>query len=120
MPVASGVAMAPSGSKGRCPQPADLLGYTHFTTVLVAKDILAEMGDALGEGFGAQGFAAPLPSGPYTFWIQEQSAGAFEYRFDFQVAPVPLSATLMLFGAGLGCRAGLHRRRTHQPYDAIA
>lgn len=46
---------------------SDLLGYTLFGQSAIGTDIL----DNIGNGFGSQGFSGPLPSGDYTFWIQE-------------------------------------------------
>lgn len=81
-------------------EPADLLGYAHFTAVSSPLDILADMGDPLGEGFGAQGFAPPLDGADYTFWIMEtQASEAFDYRFNFQVSAVPLPPAVV----GLSC-----------------
>lgn len=65
----------------------NLLGYSHFGPNLgqVGQDILP----AIGQGFGAQGFAPPLASGDYTFWIQQTGAPA-TYRLEFIVSALPL------------------------------
>ncbi len=91
---------------------ANLLGYTHFGTGpgTVGTDIL----DNMGTGAGAQGFTPPLPSGNYTYWIQQTGTSAATYQFDFNVTPEPMSA--MLFGLAGG--ALLRRRcRTSARYQ---
>ncbi|MBX9607049.1 MAG: hypothetical protein K2Y51_12575 [Gammaproteobacteria bacterium] len=94
-------------------EPADLLGYTHFTAVIRPLDILADMGNALGEGFGAQGFVPPLQGSDYTFWIMEtQSSQVFDYRFNFQVSAVPLPPAALGLSSALTALAFMRRRRT--------
>lgn len=68
------------------PSAAGLLGWAHFGPAdgNVGSDILPAMG---ASGVGATGFTPPLPSGDYTFWIQQ--VDGFEltaYRFDFTVS----------------------------------
>lgn len=93
-------------------EPADLLGYAHFTAVTTPLDILPGMGNALGEGFGAQGFTPPLPGPTYTFWIQEtQASSVFDYRFNFQVSAVPLPAPMIMLPASLAVLVMLQGRR---------
>jgi hypothetical protein len=68
--------------------PALLLGYTHFGTGPgnVGEDIL----DDMGLGGSAQGFTPPLPSGNYTFWLQEaENSTALTYQFDFIIEEIP-------------------------------
>ncbi len=62
------------------PNAANLLGYSHFGPPLVGTNIL----DDIGVGFGSIGFTPPLPSGVYTFWIQ-QLGFAMTYTFDFVI-----------------------------------
>lgn len=38
---------------------------------------------------GATGFTPPLPSGTYSFWVQEASAGTVNYGFNFVIIPAP-------------------------------
>ncbi len=63
---------------------ANLLGYSHFgpesPPALVGTDIL----DDMGRGEGAIGFEGPLPSGVYTFWLN-QTGGASTYTLAFNV-----------------------------------
>ena len=63
---------------------ANLLGYSHFgpesPPALVGTDIL----DDMGRGEGAIGFEGPLPSGIYTFWLN-QTGGASDYTLAFNV-----------------------------------
>ena len=63
-----------------------------------------------GPDFGGLGFDGPLPSGNYTFWIQEGS-DQISYGIDFVTAPVPVpepGGALLLGVAGLWL---LRRRR---------
>ncbi|MEM7113363.1 MAG: hypothetical protein AAF614_13085 [Chloroflexota bacterium] len=64
---------------------ANLLGWSHFGAGAgqVGSDILQDIGD----GGGAIGFIGPLPSGDYTFWIQEIGAAAATYTLDMRVLP---------------------------------
>lgn len=69
-------------------------------------DLLALL-DA-GPDFGGIGFDGPLPTGNYTFWIQEGS-DQINYTIDFVTSPVPEPGSFMLLGvAGLWL---LRRRR---------
>ena len=52
------------------PNPANLLGFTLFGDASVGGDILQD----IGSGPDTQGFSGALPSGDYTFWIQETSS----------------------------------------------
>ncbi len=59
----------------------NLLGYSHFGAIDVGTDIL----DDLANGQGAIGFDSPLPSGDYTFWLQ-QTGDTSTYSLDFNVS----------------------------------
>jgi len=51
---------------------SEFLGYTLFGTSAVGTDILDNIGNGSnGPGFGGQGFEGPLPSGTYTFALQQ-------------------------------------------------
>jgi hypothetical protein len=62
---------------------ADMFGYAHFGQEAgnVGTNILDDMGAAPG----AIGFTPPLPSGSYTFWLQQGTPGVTNYRFIFDV-----------------------------------
>ncbi len=74
----------------------NLLGYVLFGSGAAAEgnDLLPLMGTA----DGAIGFTAPLPAGPYTFWIQ-QTGLATTYEFNFKAAPEPSTVALAAVGA---------------------
>ncbi len=87
------------------PNPANLLGWTHFGTAMnqVGTDIL----DNIAVGAGSIGFIPPLLSGDYTFWLQETGPAPATYTLDFVVSPEPATlVTLGLVGLAL-----LRRRR---------
>jgi len=65
---------------------SNLLGWTHFGPG--AGNVGANLLPGLGTGAGAIGFAPPLGSGTYSFWIQ-QLGGAVSYQMDFVVVPAP-------------------------------
>lgn len=97
--------------------PANILGLTHFGTAidpdvtLVGDDLL----DNMGEGtFGGMGFTQPLPSGDYTFWLQQTTPALTTYTLDFVVTPEP--------AAGLFAAAGslLVGRRRRNSLEAVA
>ena len=67
---------------------ANLLGYYLFGQSDVNNDVLP----LIGTGAGSQGFAPPLPAGDYTFWSQD-TGGAVDYSFGFEVAQVPEPST---------------------------
>ena len=76
-----------------------LLGWFHYDLGDIGTDILPSMGSS---GFGSTGFTPPLPSGTYSFWVQEASAGSVQYGLDFTVAtPEPGSWTMLLAGLAL-------------------
>jgi PEP-CTERM motif len=86
--------------------PTGLLGYTHFGPGQFDEgtDLLPQLAVA---SFGVPGFATPLPSGAYSFWIQQESSIATSYRLDFVVTAVPEPASSVLFllaGVGALCR----------------
>ena len=90
--------------------PANLLGWVHIGAFLVGTDIL----DDLGNGSGAIGFTPPLPSGDYSFWIQQTGDEQVDYSLQFNVsgAAVPVPAALYLFGSGLLTLGGYVRARS--------
>ena len=73
-----------------------LLGWFHYGSGDIGVDILPLMGTS---GLGSTGFAAPLPSGTYSFWLQEASVGTVNYGLEFTVAtPEPACWTMLLTG----------------------
>lgn len=93
-----------------------LLGWYHYTTGDIGVNILPLMG---ASGLGSIGFTGSLPSGTYSFWVQEASAGTVPYGLEFTIAaPEPASWTTLLTGMALlvgettrrAARAGLCRR----------
>jgi len=89
------------------PDPANLLGWVHFDPTLAGTDIL----DDMGLGDGAIGFTPPLPSGDYSFWIQNINSDGTDYEMHFVVSAVPVPAALPLLGWGLLALGGYARRR---------
>lgn len=79
-----------------------LLGWKLYTAADRGTDILDDMAVS---GDGASGFARPLAPGGYTLWIQELATGAFTYRFNLTLSPVPEPTSLALLAAGLGFAA---------------
>jgi hypothetical protein len=87
--------------------PANLLGWVHFGPALVGTDIL----DDMGLGDGAIGFTPPLPSGDYSFWIQQTGVDPVDYQMHFVLSPVPVPAALPLLASGLLALGGCARAR---------
>jgi hypothetical protein len=89
--------------------PTGLLGYAHFGPGVsdIGSDLLPDLAVA---NFGVPGFSIPLPSGSYTFWLQQESNTDTGYQLDFSVIPVPepASAGLLLVAS---CGFALRRRR---------
>jgi len=94
---------------------AGLLGWYHYDdTGDIGVNILPLIGTS---GLGSTGFTGPLPSGTYSFWVQEASAGTVPYGLEFTVAPEPASWTMLLTGmtalvgktARRAARSGLFR-----------
>jgi hypothetical protein len=95
------------------------LGYTHYGTAAqngslpavnnIGTNLLPIMGDNVNQSPGSLGFTAPLPSGSYTFLIQQLGAST-SYQFDFGVTSVPEPTSLGLLGGGM-LFAGFSRAR---------
>jgi hypothetical protein len=82
--------------------PTGLLGYAHFGPGIgdIGGDVLPSLGL---ENFGVAGFLPPLPSGNYSFWLQQEGPAPTSYQLDFVVTQVPEPATFSLFAiSGLG------------------
>ena len=89
---------------------ASYLGYAHFgtgaqngalaPTNLVGVDILPIMGNT-NLAAGSQGFLAPLPSGNYTFLIQQTGSAQTSYEFDYVATAVSRTVHAAAAGAWL-------------------
>ena len=75
-----------------------LLGWDHFSASEIGSNILPLMGNA---GMGSTGFSGPLPSGTYSFWLQDFNTGTVPYGFEFTVTPEPSTWTMMFTGLTL-------------------
>ena len=76
---------------------AGLLGWIHYGPAATDIDILPELGIP---SQGSTGFVPPLAPGSYAFWLQDTTAGTFNYRFNFILAavPEPSAGFLLIFG----------------------
>lgn len=83
--------------------PGDLMGWLHVGSENVGTDILTSMGT---HGIG---FTPPLPSGTYSFWMQ-QTDDPTDYLMDFVVVPAPGSFALLALAPTVLARS---RRRAH-------
>ena len=90
--------------------PTGLLGYTHFGPGYgeIGGNFLPELGL---ENFGVPGFTPPLPSGSYTFWIQQEGSIDTGYQLDFVVTQVPEPTTLMLLAMAITGLVAVRRSR---------
>jgi len=79
---------------------AGLLGWTHYGVedITDGTNILPLMGIP---NLGSTGFTGPLPSGTYSFWVQEASVGTVQYGLQFTEAPEPSTWTMLLTGMTL-------------------
>lgn len=86
--------------------PPRLLGWVHLTPALIGTDLFPPMA-AQTVPAPVMGFMAPLPSGDYSFWMQETSGMLVTYSLTFNVSPAgaipePGSLSLAALGAVLG------------------
>ncbi|HEY4233155.1 MAG TPA: hypothetical protein VGM76_07000 [Lacipirellulaceae bacterium] len=63
-----------------------LQGFSHIGSSLLGSDLFPNMSQAFS---GSSGFSVPLPSGPYSFWLQQRDGFDTDYQFDFVVTPPP-------------------------------
>ena len=83
-----------------------LLGWDHYSAADAGTNILPLIGTA---GLGSTGFTGPLPSGTYSFWVQDFNTGTVPYGFEFAVTPsavTPEPSTFTLMLSGLALLAG--------------
>jgi hypothetical protein len=91
--------------------PPRLLGWVHMTPALIGTDLFPVMA---GQTVPApvMGFTAPLPSGDYSFWIQDTGGNAATYALTFNVSAIPEPSSLSLAGLAVllalpyACRRG--------------
>lgn len=77
-----------------------MLGYLHFGDASLNADLLPLMASQTG----VIGYTTPLPSGSYTFWMQETGFQPAKYTLTFNVSPaaaVPEPSALCLAVAGI-------------------
>lgn len=92
------------------PDATGLLGWRHYTAADIGSNILEELGVA---AFGSTGFTAPLGPGTYSVWLQDTSAGLFDYGFNFgleRTPVVPEAGNGILLGGALGTLIVARRR----------
>ena len=89
------------------------LGYYLYRATDIGTNILDDMGTFNFMGTNpSMGFIPPLPSGDYTFWIQEGFLGTFPYNFELVLRSVPAPPTILLMGlAGLAMCLRRYRQR---------
>jgi hypothetical protein len=92
-----------------------LLGWDHYGADDIGINILPEMGTS---GLGSTGFTGWLPSGQYSFWVQEASVGTVPYGLEFTVATPEPSAWVMLL-TGLALLVGTTARRAARSYRPV-
>ena len=83
-----------------------LLGWVHYAPAASDINILPTMAVPAN---GSSGFATPLGSGNYAFWLQDSSTGTFEYSFNVVLTPVPELPTTALALVGLFAMLSLFR-----------
>jgi hypothetical protein len=86
---------------------AGLLGWVHYSPTATDINILPALASA---GNGAIGFNIPLGPGTYSFWLQDTTAGTFNYTFSL-ILSVPEPAASVLTMAGFLVLWGFYRRR---------
>lgn len=69
----------------------DFLGWSHLTSAPPDQNLLSTFSNS------------PLPSGSYTFWLQETGEGTVDYGIEINLTPVPEphSAILTIFGLSI-------------------
>ena len=88
---------------------AGLLGWVHYAPTSSDINVLPTMAIPANS---SSGFAVPLGSGNYSFWLQDSSPGTFQYSFNVVLAPVPEVSSAALAIIGILPLALLLRRST--------
>jgi hypothetical protein len=90
--------------------PTGLLGYTHFGPGAFdpGENLLLDMSVPQS---GVPGFTTPLPAGPYSFWLQQESVVDESYQIEFVVDAVPEPASVVLVVVGCMCGLGWRAKR---------
>ena len=88
-----------------------LLGWAHFGSASIGRDLLPEMAVSPG----SVGFTTPLPSGTYSLWIMElDTSESYRYRFGIEVVAIPgpgALATTAVLARALRREEGRRRNR---------
>lgn len=94
---------------------AGLLGWAHYAPVSANTDIRPALSTPSN---GSSGFSV-LPSGQYTFWIQDFNSGTFAYAFNIQLTPSPEPGTYATSLGTLVLLGLLARWRSRRKYPKI-
>jgi hypothetical protein len=76
-----------------------LLAFSHYGNDRIGQNLLLLLGQPAG-----------LPSGTYSFWVQE-TGGPATYGLDFQVSAVPVPAAAWLLASAVAGLTALRNRR---------
>jgi hypothetical protein len=89
---------------------AGLLGWIHYGPTATDINILPAMGIPAN---GSSGFIPPLGPGSYAFWLQDTSAGTFNYGLNVVLAPIPEPSAGALIITGFFALCWFFRRRNN-------
>ena len=90
------------------PDATGLLGWIHYSPANINQNLFSTLSSP---SFGSSGFTAPLGAGNYSVWIQDFTAGTFNYGFDFRLRAVPEPSTYGIAAGVLAFGLILARRR---------
>jgi hypothetical protein len=88
---------------------AGLLGWIHYSPANIGQNLFSVLSSPAA---ASSGFTAPLGAGDYSFWIQDFTAGTFNYGFDLHMTPVPEASTYGVMASLLVVAAALVRHRS--------